>query len=647
MRLVIVGNGMVGCKFCEYLTASKIFPLLDVTVVGKEPYPAYDRINLSSFVDHQDENKLILKDSDWYHEKGIELLTSTEVTEIQPELKCLSLSNDKKLNYDLLVLATGSSPFVPPIPGSDDPRVFLYRNIADLQAIISGSEGKTKAAVIGGGLLGLEAAQAVQKLGLQPAVIERASFLMPRQLNETASTLLQKTIEEQGIELFLGKGSTTIESNPSHLTLNFNNDETYDCDLVVISAGITPNSELAKEANLEVGLRGGVVVNSHFETSNEDIFAIGECALLDGQIYGLAAPGYAMARHLIARLEGQKIEPFPTPDLSTRLKMLGVDVITIGDPLEEGRRIEFSTDNLYRMLILGPKGLLKGGLGVGDWPEGGKIQSLYSSGQLIQKKEEDYFAAEGLLHAGGGVTPIAQWPDDSIVCNCMGVTKGQLVSCLAKCKNNPQLLAAETSASTVCGSCEPLLGELCGAAVTTKPKGARALMALSLIALAATLIALITPPPAMADSVESWWFQVDKFWRDSIIKQITGFSLMAIFLVGLLLSLRKRFKWFRFGHFAHWRVFHSAFGIVALVALFVHTGFRFGHNLNFWLMFTFVLLNLLGAVAGIVAAIESAGTTKAALIARRIRPALTYAHLILFWPLPVLLTFHILSVYLY
>ena len=151
----------------------------------------------------------------------------------------------------------------------------------------------------------------------------------------------------------------------------------------------------------------------------------------------------------------------------------------------------------------------------------------------------------------------------------------------------------------------------------------------------------------MADSVESWRYRVDQFWRDNVIKQITGYSLMGIFLIGLLLSLRKRFKWFRFGHFAYWRVFHTAFGVVALIALFIHTGFRFGHNLNFWLMFTFVALNLLGALAGIFAAIESKGTTKAALTARRFRPALTYLHLALFWPLPVLLTFHILSVYFY
>ncbi|MDQ8192019.1 FAD-dependent oxidoreductase [Roseibacillus persicicus] len=646
-RLLVIGNGMVGGKFCEYLTQSKVFSNLEVTVVGKEPYPAYDRINLSSYVVHQDARQLIFKSAEWYQEKGITLLTNTEAIEIAPDLKCVTLSNGQKLNYDVLVLATGSRPFVPPIEGKDSSKVFLYRNISDLAKIVAAAKEKERAAVIGGGLLGLEAAQAVQKLGLQASVIERASFLMPRQLNQPASSLLRKSIEAQGIELFLNKGSTVIQEEPNGLTLEFDKGAPLSCDLVIISAGITPNSELAKEAGLDTGLRGGIVVDNHFETSHPEIFAIGECALLDGSIYGLAAPGYAMARHLVARLEGQRSKPFTNPDLSTRLKMLGVDVVTIGDPLEEGRRVEFETDEVYRMLIIGPKGELKGGLGVGAWPEGGKIQSLYATRQLIRKKEEEYFAAEGLLLPGGGETPVAQWPDDRIVCNCMGVNKGQLVSCLKKCRNDPQLLANETGASTVCGSCEPLLHELCGSPNSTKPKGSKALLTFSSLALLAALITILAPPPAMADSVESWWYQVDKFWRESVIKQITGFSLMGIFLIGLLLSLRKRFKWFRFGHFAHWRVFHTIFGLTSLVALFVHTGFRFGHNLNFWLMLTFVGLNLLGAFAGILAALEGAGTSRTALTARRFRPILTYAHLALFWPLPVLLTFHILSVYLY
>jgi len=227
------------------------------------------------------------------------------------------------------------------------------------------------------------------------------------------------------------------------------------------------------------------------------------------------------------------------------------------------------------------------------------------------------------------------------------VKKGDVLACVTVHGGDPDKVQNLTGASSVCGSCRPLVAQLCGAPATTtgNPKRAQRLLFLSIAALVVALVTAMATPMSMADSVESWWYKVDLFWRDSLVKQITGFSLVGVVLLGLLLSLRKRFTWFRFGHFASWRVFHVAFGITALVVLFAHTGFHFGQNLN--LMFTFVSLNVLGALVGVVAAIESRGVSQAALRARQIRPILTYAHLILFWPLPVLLTFHILSVYLY
>ena len=416
----------------------------------------------------------------------------------------------------------------------------------------------------------------------------------------------------------------------------------------MISAGIAPNSELAADSELRVGTRGGVIVDDQLQTEDERIFAIGECALLNGRIYGLAAPGYAMAKHVAKRIAGEKTTSFPKPDLSTRLKMLGIDVVTIGDPLEEGRRIEFESDEHYRMLVVSPRNQLLGGLGVGDWPESGRIQGLFADGATIRPNEQSYFVEEGVLSGEETTLDIGALPDKRIICNCMNITKGELVTCLAKCGPDPDKLASETGASTVCGSCRPLVDQLCGAAPSTaKPVAYRAMLSVSFVALLAVLVTYFMPGVEMANSVESWRYKVEQFWRDNVVKQITGFVLLAVAILGTLISLRKRFTWFRFGHFAKWRVFHAAFGITSLVVLFMHTGFHFGHNLNFWLMFTFVGLNLLGAFAGVVSAIESSGTSNLALFARQIRPALTYAHLVLFWPLPVLLTFHILSVYLY
>lgn len=648
-RLVIVGNGMVGAKFCEALADEGLTEPLSVTVVGAEPRPAYDRIKLSTYVDHRNAGRLELRPAAWYAEHGIELRLGVAVTSIDRETRSLTLADGSFLSYDLLVLATGSRPFVPPIPGRDLPGVFVYRSIEDLDAIIAAATGKQSATVIGGGLLGLEAAQAVQKLGLKASVVERARFLMPAQLNEPAAGLLRKIVESQGIRLFLGKGSTEIEPESGRLRLTFDGDEQTTADLVVISAGITPATELADEAGLAVGARGGVVVNAHLETEDPAVFAIGECALLHGRIFGLAAPGFTMARHLAARLAGHKLRPLPEPDLSTRLKMLGADVVTIGNPLDEGTRHEFSTDDRYRMVIADPKGVIRGGLGVGPWEESGRVHSLFQEQAILRPAELKKFAEEGSLLTGGRQSAVPQWPDHRVVCNCMNVTKGQLVACLESCGRDPDRLAAKTEASTVCGSCRPLLEELCGEPTTgrRRPVAARSLLVVSLLALVAVLATILAPSPTTADSVESLQYRIDQLWRDRVFKQVSGYTLAGLFTIGLLFSLRKRLRWFRIGHFARWRVFHTLFGLFALVALFAHTGFRFGHNLNFWLMLVFVGLNLAGAAAGVVAAIESHGTSTAAVRARRARPVLTWLHILLFWPLPVLLTFHILSVYLY
>lgn len=648
-RLLIVGNGMVSVKFCQLMVQASLHHRYDITVIGEEDMPAYDRIRLSTFVDHRDASQLSLESEEWYDEHGITLQTGTRVDKLDRSLNAVHLSDGKVLNYDILILATGSRPFVPEIPGIDLPNVHVYRTISDIEAIISASEGKESATIIGGGLLGLEAAQAVQKLGLKPSVVERARFLMPQQLNESAAGILEGFVRAQEIELYLEKPPKEIRSRDEALELCFEDGSTHPTDLVIVSAGIVPESELAKEAGLDTGIRGGVLVNNQLETTDPNIFAIGECAHYLGRVYGLAAPGYAMAKHLVRRLRGERVLPFAKPDLSTRLKMLGVDVVTIGDPLDEGRRVEFSDEQGYRMLLLSPRLELLGALGVGEWAESAMIQSLYVDGATIRPSEIIRFEAKGLVSETMAATPVTEWPDGRMVCNCLSVSKGEILSCALTHGQDADRVQNLTGASGVCGSCRPLVEQLCGAPVTKGANTAkvRALLILSLTALLAVVVTAMAPPMEMADSVESWWYKVDIFWRDHIVKQVTGYGLMAVFLLGLLLSLRKRFSWFRFGAFASWRLFHVAFGVVALIMLFAHTGFRFGQNLNFWLMFTFVSLNLLGALAGVVAAIEGRGVSAAAMRARRIRPILTYAHLILFWPLPVLLTFHILSVYLY
>jgi len=356
-----------------------------------------------------------------------------------------------------------------------------------------------------------------------------------------------------------------------------------------------------------------------------------------------------MARHIADRIQGKKVKSLLSLDMSTRLKMLGIDVTTIGEALQEGRRLEFTEGDTYRMLVLGEKRKLIGALAIGPWDENSQIHSLYSRGGKISQKQENHFLQEGFLFPNQTQQSPETWEDSRVVCNCLTITKGEITACVAQCQSDPDQVATACGASTVCGSCRPLIEQFCGATPTTTKKSLAipALLITSIISLLIVAYSILFPAASMATSVESTWYKIDQLWRDNFIKQITGYSLMGIFLIGLLISLRKRFAWFKWGNFTSWRFFHSAFGLTALGALWAHTGFHFGSNLNFWLMFVFVILNLLGAVAGIVSAIEAKGTTSAAMIARRLRPTLTWAHIIFFWPLPVLLTFHILSVYLY
>ena len=344
------------------------------------------------------------------------------------------------------------------------------------------------------------------------------------------------------------------------------------------------------------------MVNDHLETEDPHISAIGECALLHGRTYGLVAPGYTMAKHLAARLAGKKLRPLPPLDMSTRLKMLGVDVTTIGEPLQEGRRLEFIQDRTYRMLTIGPKRSILGALAIGPWTENGQVQSSYLNKLKISRKQETQFLETGKLYQDQPVEDLSSWPSNRVVCNCLGITKGQISARLLSCQKDPEKIASSTGASTVCGSCRPLVENLCGTSSTVrKPRFAiAALLGTSFLALLATLYSILFPGAPMANSVQSTWYEVNQLWRDNFIKQITGYSLVGIFLIGLIISLRKRFKWFTWGKFTTWRFFHAAFGLISLGALWTHTGFHFGANLNFWLMAVFVLLNLLGAVVGIV-----------------------------------------------
>src|SRR4051794_12775722 len=330
-RLVVVGNGMVGHRLLEALRARDEQNEWEVTVVGDEPRPAYDRVALSSWFTGATDDDLTL-DRGAY--AMADLLLGERVTTIDRASRTVTTSAGRPVGYDALVLATGSVPFVPPIPGSDQPGCFVYRTIADLESIKAAATapGVRTGAVVGGGLLGLEAANALLALGLTTHVVEFASRLMPTQVDEGGGEALRRHVERLGVQVHLSTATQSIErrSPGSPLRMVFADDTSIDADLVVFSAGIRPRDELARAADLPLGERGGVVVDDTCRTADPHIWAIGEVACLDGRTYGLVAPGYAMAEVVADRLTGGGAT-FPGADLATKLKLLGVDVASFGD----------------------------------------------------------------------------------------------------------------------------------------------------------------------------------------------------------------------------------------------------------------------------------------------------------------------------
>ncbi|MEM6550787.1 MAG: FAD-dependent oxidoreductase [Planctomycetota bacterium] len=663
-RVVIVGGGMVGYWFAKSLADRDPDGRFGITVIGDEPRPAYDRVNLTDLFTDKTDSDLSLADASWYHESGIELVVGRRVVQIDRDHQTVRTDDEQTVPYDRLVLATGSRAFLPALPGNNLPGVYVYRTVEDVAAIQKQAANAKRAVVIGGGLLGLEAARAVHAMGVETVVCERSGGLMARQLDAASANILKNEVQDLGIEVLLMRRVHSIHPRDAALVeagevlplrLEFeDNKAPLGADLVIFATGIRSRDELAADAGLEVsGSNHGIVVDDTLTTSDPKIHAIGECVRHRGLVYGLVAPGYTMAEVLADRMTGKTKRVFEGGDLSCRLKLMGVTVGVFGDYEAECRTVSrHRPDSRRSLLIQGNR--LVGATVLGDWDQIGQLQEAVDSNAFISTRMIDRFLKTGNLWAPQKVgLPVAQWPQHRLLCNCMKLTRGELSEAIAAGAVTCQALQDKTAAGTVCGSCVPLLQELTGSkdvGFIHAIRGSRTVLVASTLAvLLAVGIILVKPIPVPAlFSVEGGWYQFEKWWFGKDVKIITGFTLLGVATLGLVISLRKRVKWLKkLGSFGYYRAFHTAIGVLCLLGLIVHTGMRMGDNLNFVLMCVFLGLNLVGALAGVTAAMEARGNGPWALRARRLRPALTWAHLILFWPLPVLVGFHIAVAYLY
>jgi nitrite reductase (NADH) large subunit len=462
--LVVAGHGMVAHRLVEAVRAEDPAGTWKIVVLAEEARPAYDRVGLTSYVDGWDPAKLALPGADYAGDDQVELRLGDAVVSIDRARRTVTTRAGFEQHYDALVLATGSRPFVPPVKGHDLPGVFVYRTIEDLDAIRAAAgkpgRGRRSALVIGGGLLGLEAAKALRDMGLSPHVVEMGPRLMPLQIDEGGGGLLRRLITGLDVTVHTGTSTEAIEADGDRLFVRLGNGTELDLDLVVFSAGIRPRDELARESGLDVGARGGIAVDLSCRTADENIYAIGECAAVDGRVYGIVAPGYAMAEVVAAQLTGGEAS-FPDPDMSTKLKLMGVDVASFGDAhgVTEGALEVVFNDAVagsYKKLVISDDSrTLLGGVLVGDAGEFTTLRALV--GRRLPADPGAILAPAG----GGAAVGVDALPDAAQICSCNGVTKGAITHAITGegCDSVGKIKAC-TRAGTACGSCVPMLGKL-------------------------------------------------------------------------------------------------------------------------------------------------------------------------------------------
>ena len=631
-RLVVVGFGIAAYRFIERLGQLGALDRYDVTVLGEEPHPAYNRVRLTEWLGHRDPTKLALGSSDWGRDRRIRIETGSAVVSIDRKTRAVETACGKRVAYDRLVLATGSYPFVPRIEGVRAEGVFVYRTLGDLERIRAHATESRRAVVVGGGLLGIELAEGLRCLGLHVVVLERTSHLLSRQFAPDAGTLLETRIRRAGIQPILAADLRRIEARDTTLALTIGGlDMPLVTDMVVIAAGVRPRDELARESGINVAYRsGGIVVNDRLRSSDPSVYAIGECASLRGVVLGQAGPSYRMAGTLAEIMAGRRsFHGRHTP--ASRLRLLDIDIWSVGDATVVGERVTWRRNGRYRQITL-RAGQVISGTSIGPWDELSVVQDLIHRRRPVWWWQLRRFRSEGRLLPGSAAVSVADWPPSRVVCNCVGVTRADLDAAKWQGCASVEAVARRTRASTVCGSCRPLLAELMGEESSGSTDGAppAQIAAAVIVLFLAFGIALAPPIPPAASLSESGLG--DTLHRDAGWKQISGFALLGCTLATLALSLRKRWRLIRFATMRFWRVTHAAIAGLALIAFVTHTGLRLGSGLNRALAVSFLCAAVFGAAAALGWGRRAAG-------------AMFWLHVLAVWPLPVLLFFHILSTY--
>ncbi len=636
--VIIIGNGPVGVKAAQLILNESDYH--HVVIFGDEKFSPYNRVQLSLYlsgkVDRQQlANPISLKQSERLTE-----FYGKRVVNIDFKRRIVVDDTGYQQHYSKLIIATGSKAFVPPIEGMDKPNVYTFRTLDDANKLISCRKSKQHIYVIGSGALGLETALAM-KTPSNRVSLEVRDKLLSRQLDNRADKILHERILSSGIDIVHRDPVARVCGDSEATAVELTSGKKIDIDALVVCAGIRPNTQLV--ANTSIKVNKGILVNDFMETSEANVYAIGECAEHKGATYGIVAPGFEQAETCVKHILGS-YHKYRGSINNLQLKIQQHRTSIFGSiDHQEATTYSFSNrlKGVFRKLLV-HQNVIIGMVVIGDWSEENQVKAYIQNKQKIANKRLLNFEKDGFLWDEAESTSILKQPADYIVCLCESVTRGQLSKAMDEGNRTIETLCQKTGAGLTCGSCKPLLGEMLEVPLPNLVmRHHKLIYACSIFSLLLIALLFFSTPIAASISVQATW-KVEMLWYDNFWKQVSGYTLLGLCVLGGAISARKRWKKLKVGNLDNWRLFHAVVGVIALLILIIHTGFRLGNNLNLALMLVFLAATTTGSLVGVFMSKNHHWTD---LKLREHRKWWSRVHYTLLWLLPALLAYHIFAVY--
>lgn len=637
--IVIVGNGPVGIKAAQLLLAKSIDS--KIVLFGEERESPYNRVQLSLFLagkvsESELDNPVLFK-----QHPGLEERRGRKIIAIDRANKTVTDSFGEITYYSKLILALGSTPVTPGFDNIYIDGVHQFRTLADTKCLIARREACKSFFVVGCGPLGLETAMAMKQPNNQVNLIVR-SRMLTQDMGERAQQILMDHVEASGINIVYQNPIKRIIGKNKVEKIELANGELVDCDCLIFCVGVKPTIGIADQAKLET--RKGIIVDEFMRTTDDDIYAVGECCEFDDVTYGIVSPGFSQAKTCVEHILGCFLK-YRNESCHVEVKFGDYPTGYYGELLADEENCYRYTNRLkgiYRKLII-KNNRLVGAIVIGPWDEEEDVKYGVKKKQKVGIKALKEFEEEGFIY---GKQPeqkhVKSLPHDYIICLCEGVTRGELTTAIQSGCRTVDTLGERTCAGTVCGSCKPLLMELLDEpAPNLVMRHQKSVLIASVVSILFIFVTVFFQPLSIADTVQFSW-HIEKLWFDNFWKQVSGYSLLSLCALATALAIRKRWKKLKFGHVDSWRYAHSIVGILALIVLMIHTGMRLGENLNFALMSIFLGATLTGSLVGVFMARNHHWSD---FKLRKHRLWWSRVHHTLLWMLLPLLGFHILSVY--